>query len=247
MSSIGKEIAKGVFWIAVAKYSGIVIQLLITAVLARLISPSAFGTIAIAMVILYFLSIFSDIGLGPAVVQYKQLTKYHLNSLFSCSLYIGIFLAVILFCVSSIISSYYGDYLLEKVCQMMSIVVFFNSLNVVPNALMRKNKQFRIIALCTLTFQIISGSVAIWGAINGWGVFALLVAPIVTSIGAFCVNYYYYPLHFVFKISKDAIIIVSSYSFYQFLFSFFNYFSRNCNYSVPLGMSSCLTVVRQQV
>ena len=57
MASIKRELAKGVFWIAIAKYSGIVIQILITAILARLISPSAFGTIAVAMVILHFLNI----------------------------------------------------------------------------------------------------------------------------------------------------------------------------------------------
>ena len=43
--SYKKEITKGAFWIAVAKYSGIIVQLIITAILARLIKPSAFGTV----------------------------------------------------------------------------------------------------------------------------------------------------------------------------------------------------------
>lgn len=227
MGSIKKDLAKGVFWIAIAKYSGIVVQLLITAVLARMIAPAAFGTIAVAMVVLYFLNILSDIGIGPAVVQYKQLTMLHLNSLFTLTIYIGIVLATVLYFFSTLIADYYADMTLEYVCQMMSIVVFFQSLNVVPNALMRKNQRFRTIAIYTLSFQILSGSIAVWGAFQGWGVYALLVSPILTAIGVFGINFFYYPLRFVIQMSSEAVKMVASFSFFQFAFSFCNYFSRN--------------------
>ncbi len=227
MASVRKEITKGVFWIAVAKYSGIVVQLLITAVLARHISPSAFGTIAVAMVVLQFLNILADIGIGPAVVQYKQLTRHHLDSLFTLNIYIGIVLSLILYFSSGLISSYYRDEVLERVCQMMAVVIFFNALNVVPNALMRKDKRFRTIALRTLFFQVLSGAIAVWGALNDWGIYALLVSPILTSIGVFFVNYYNYPLRLVLKLSQEAVKTVASFSVFQFAFSFCNYFSRN--------------------
>ena len=227
MQSIKKEVTKGVFWIAIAKYSGIVIQIIITAILARLLSPAAFGTIAVAMVVLYFLNIIADIGIGPAVIQYKQLTNQHLDSLFTINIYIGLFLALLLYSASGMISSFYADDTLKRVCQMMALVVFFNSINVVPNALMRKDKRFRTIALRTVSFHILSGSIAIWGAYQGWGVYALLVSPIITSFGVFIVNFYNYPLRFVFRLSHEAIRIVASFSFFQFTFSFINYFSRN--------------------
>lgn len=225
--SYRKEVIKGAFWIAMAKYSGIVIQILITAILARLISPAAFGTIAVAMVILSFLNILADIGIGVAVVQFKNLTQHHLNSLFTLNIYIGVVLATVLYVSSHLIASYYDDAILTSVCQMMAIVVLFNSLNVVPNALMRKDKRFRTIAIRTLTFHVLSGSIAVWVAFHGWGIYALLVSPIMTSIGVFGVNYYNYPLKFVFRMSKDAVKTVSSYSSFQFAFSFCNYFSRN--------------------
>lgn len=227
MPSLKKEFAKGVFWIAIAKYSGIVIQLLITAILARLISPAAFGTIAVALVVLYFLNIFADIGIGPAVVQYKQLTKDHLNSLFTLSIYLGGILSLLLYMLSGTISFYYTDQTLEPVCQMMVFVIFFNSLNVVPNALMRRDKRFRIIALYTVSFQILSGCIAVWGAFHGWGIYALMVSPILTAIGVFCVNYCYYPLRLVLRMDNAAVKLISSFSIFQFAFSFINYFSRN--------------------
>lgn len=105
MVSIRKDVTKGVLWIAVAKYSGIVVQLVITAILARIIAPAAFGTIAVSMVILSFLNIWADIGIGPAVVQYKNLTKRHLDCLFTLNIYIGFALSAILYMSSGVIST----------------------------------------------------------------------------------------------------------------------------------------------
>ena len=240
MASFRKEITKGVFWVAIAKYSGIVIQLLITAVLARHIAPAAFGTIAVAMVVLHFLNILADIGVGPAIVQYKQLTRRHLDSLFTLNIYIGIGLFFILYFSSGVISSYYKDVALERVCQMMAMVIFFNALNVVPNALMRKDKRFRTIALRTLFFQVFSGTIAVWGAVNGWGIYALLVSPILTSIGVFGVNYWNYPLRYVLRMDDGAIKTVASFSIFQFAFSFCNYFSRNLD-KLIIGKSFSMT------
>lgn len=227
MPSFKKEIAKGVFWIGLAKYSGIAIHLLITAILARLISPAAFGTVALATVVLHFLIILADIGIGPAIVQYKQLTKRHLNSLFTLNTYIAIVLSLVLFFLSDAISVYYADETLDHVCQLMVLVIFFHSLNVVPNALMRRDKRFKTIAYRTVSFQILSGSIAVWGAFHGWGIYALLVSPMMTAVGVFGVNYYNYPLRLVLHMDKAAVKMISSFSIFQFAFTFFNYFSRN--------------------
>ena len=225
--SIRKDFINGVFWIATAKYSGILVSLIVTAILARKISPAAFGTIAVAMVILHFLNILADIGIGPAIVQYKELSQKKLNDIFTLTLLIGILLSGSLYIGAYFIASYYKNAVLVSVCQWMCIVIFFNSINVVPNGLMRREKRFKTIALRTLFFHVLSGSLAVWAAFRGWGIYALLISPIITAIGVFSVNYYNYPLQLVYHIKKTSITAVSSFSIYQFLFSFFNYFSRN--------------------
>lgn len=227
MASFKRDLTKGVFWIAVAKYSGIVVQLLITAILARRITPAAFGTVAVAMVILYFLDILTDIGIGPAVVQYKQLTKSHLNSLFTLTTYLGVLLTGAFYFLSGFIADFYDDIMLERVCQLMSLVILFHSLNVVPYSMMRKDQRFRAIAFRSLFFRIITGIIAVWGAFHGWGIYSLLVSPILTAIGFFCLNYYDYRPQLVLRMNKDAVKMVASFSFFQFAFSFCNYFSRN--------------------
>lgn len=225
--SIKKELTKGVFWIALAKYSGIFISLGITAILARHISPAAFGTMAVATVIMAFLDIFTELGIGAAIIQFKDLTKRQINSLFMVGCFIGIVLACGLYFLSHPIANYYNDAQLIPVCHWLAICLLFNALNIVPNGLMLRNKRFRVVSLRTLTFQIISGAIAIWGALHGWGIYALIVNPVTTSIGVFIVNFFNYPQKLIINIDFGAVRRVWKYSFFQFLFNIINYFSRN--------------------
>lgn len=225
--SIKSELTKGVFWIALAKYSGIFISLGITAILARHITPAAFGTMAVASVIMAFLDIFTDLGIGAAIIQFKDLTNRQINSLFMVSCCIGLALAIGLYYLSNLLAHFYEDNQLVPVCHWLSITLLFNAFNIVPNGMMLKNKRFRIVSLRTLSFQILSGSIAVWGALHGWGIYALIVTPVTTSIGVFLVNFYNYPQKIIFDLDLDAIKKVWKYSSFQFLFNVTNYFSRN--------------------
>lgn len=227
MPSIKQEIAKGVFWIAVARYSGIFISLGITAILARNVSPAAFGTMAVATVITAFLDIFIDMGFGTAIVQFKDLTKRQINSIFMVGTGIGLILATGMFFAATFIADYYGDSTLVIVCRCLCIPILFGALNIVPNGLMMKAKRFKTVALRTLFFQVLCGCVAVIGALHGWGIYALIVTPVITSVGVFIVNFINYPQKLTFDIDFGAIRRVWGYSSFQFLFNFVNYFSRN--------------------
>ena len=82
MSSVKKELVSGVMYTGAAKYAGIVVALGVTAVLARMLPPEDFGPIAVATVIITFFNVFSDWGIGPAVIQNKQLTRHDLGGIF---------------------------------------------------------------------------------------------------------------------------------------------------------------------
>ena len=97
MGSIKKELLSGVFYTAIAKYSGILISLIITGVLARLISPDKFGIVAVVTVITFFFSIFSDLGIGAAIIQNKELQQKDLNHLFSFTVWSGCILTLLFF------------------------------------------------------------------------------------------------------------------------------------------------------
>ncbi len=227
MPSIKQDMLHGVFWSAVEKYSGLVVSIAVSMVLARILSPAEYGVVAIATVIISFLNIFCTLGIGPAVIQKKDLTDKDIDSIFTFSLCIGIVMSVLFFCSSWFIARFYGNHLLVPICQILSIQVFFASANMVPNALMSKNKRFKEIARRTLTLQITSGVISIIAAFKGAGAYSLLISPVITSIGIFIWNRMYYRVHMDWKFNLEPVKRIFSFSSYQFLFSLVNYFSRN--------------------
>ena len=91
--STKKDLLSGVFWTALSRYSGFFIQIVITAVLARLLTPEDFGVIAIALVFITFFNLLSDFGIGPAIIQVKDLDNNEINSIFSITIWGGVFLS----------------------------------------------------------------------------------------------------------------------------------------------------------
>ena len=81
--NLKSQLFSGVFYTALAKYSGVVISLVVAGVLARLLSPDDFGIVAIATVIIAFFNLFTDMGVSPAIVQHKTLTREELSDIFS--------------------------------------------------------------------------------------------------------------------------------------------------------------------
>lgn len=225
--SLKKELSTGVAYNAISKYSGIIVSLIVSAVLARLISPEDFGVIAVAMVIITFFSVFSDLGIAPAIIQNKSLTKENLSDIFSFTFWLGLALSLGFFFSSWAVGSYYNMNKLIHICQILSINLFFVTVNIVPSALLYKNKEFKFIAFRAFTVQFLGGLISIIAALNGAGLYALLISPIFSSITLFTVNILRYPQRMKLIFNLSSLKIIFSYSSYQFLFNLINYFSRN--------------------
>lgn len=225
--SFKKELTLGVFYTAITKYSGIVLNIVITAVLARLVGPEDFGVIGIATVFITFFGLFSEFGLSAAVVQRKDLNNDNISDIFSFTFYLGIILGILFFCASDAIGDYYNSNKLSTVCKILSISLTLGSLNIVPNALIGKEKEFKFIAERTLSIQIICGIISIIAAFKGLGVYALIISSILGNLLVFIVSYLHRPIRLKFKFNIKTLLSVASYSLYQFAFSILNYFGRN--------------------
>lgn len=225
--AIKQEFVKGVFWTGLAKYTGILVSLVISAILARLITPSEFGTVAIVTVIINFMGMFATMGIFPAIIQRNDLTQRNLNSIFTFTLISGAVAMLIMIGLSWFIADFYGDTTLIYVSWILSIYLFFTAANIVPNALMAKNKRFKEIAIRTFLLQVVSGILSVFAAFAGWGVYALVVTPIFSGIGILIYNMQFFPCHIDWKLDMKPIKSISNFSAFELLFEFVNYFSRN--------------------
>lgn len=227
MPSTKKELASGVLYTTIAKYSSTAVQLGVSAILARLLTPADYGVVTIATVFILFFNIISDIGIGPAIIQFKDLDRQDLCNIFSFTACAGSCMCILFFLSSWPIASYYNNDTLVPVCQWLSLAILFNCLNIVPQNLQYKRKRFRFTAIVSLSANIITAIMAICMAYCGFGVYTLVFQQISSVFIIFVAYYFQDKLTIVFKIDWAPLKRISSYSTYQFLFNFINYFSRN--------------------
>lgn len=228
MGSKQKEFTRDVSYIAVSKYSGILVSIIISMVLARLLSPTDYGVVAIATVFIVFFSLFTDMGIGSAIIQRQDLTTKDLSNISGWSFWMGLVFGGIFFLAAYPIAKFYNQKVLISICQLLSLQLLFSSLNIVPNALLSKDKKFKLIAIRNITIQVGCGILAIITAYLGLGLYALLINPILGSFLLFAVNEISMRQKFrIFFPSGQPLKKIFSYSSFQFLSQLVNYFGNN--------------------
>lgn len=225
MNEIGLK--KAVIINFIAKYSNIIVQLILNAILARLLTPDDYGIVAIISVFITFFSIIADMGIGPAIIQNKKLSKEENIDIFTFTIYVAIFISI-LFCIVSIpISMIYSNKIYIQLGCITSIGIFFNVLNIVPSSLLYKEKRFKDIGIRTVSVTCIAGAITIVLAFLGAKYYAIIANSIVMAFIIFIWNYSSVDLSIKFKFNKESIRKIREFSLFQFGFNIINYFSRN--------------------
>lgn len=227
MGSVKQQMTKGVFWTALDKYTNAIISLIISMVLARLLTPYDFGVVATASVFLAFLTLFTSIGIAPAIIQRKDLTDDEVDHIFTFTILLGLVIGGIFFISSWPIADFYDNDLLRPVIQILSLGLFLSAMNIVPAALMSKNLRFKQMATRSIAFNVFFGIVGVLAAFLGAGVFALVCPQIIASLCTFFYNRHFYPVHIKFPLSFAPIQKIFSYSIFVFFTSFGSYLGRN--------------------
>lgn len=210
-----------------SKYTSLFVQLFITAILARLLPPEDFGTLAIILVFLNLFIPFADMGIGAAIIQYQDLDDRDYGALFSFSILFALALTV-LFCAASVpIALFFANDQLVPLCCLGSLSLLFATLNMVPNGLLLKDQRFMSIGIRLFVVTVIAGIIAIIMAFSGWGVYALIWHNIIAGAITFLWNYFARPIRHLTVRFVASLKKVFSYSVFQFGSSMVNYFSTN--------------------
>lgn len=155
----------------------LILKIGVLAVLARLVSPKEFGLMGIAVVIVEFSKLFSQMGVGPCIVQKKDLEERHLTTGFTLSLLLGLFFAGSLILLAPVFQSFFKMDGLQNILRAISSIFLVNSVTVTGQALLQRNMKFKLIASVeVLSYALGYGVVGIVMAYLGMGVWALVIA-----------------------------------------------------------------------
>lgn len=229
MNNYRKVLGRGIFFTALSKYSNVVFSIIIGAILARLLTPAEFGIVALVTVFVTFFNLLSNFGIGPAVVQNRNLEDSDIKSIFTLSILLGFFFAGIFFLAAPFIANFYNEPELVNVTRILSLAILMYSIQVVPYALCQKKLRFKELGAITVIVQITSGAIAILLAYRGFSYYALVFKSILDGLATFIAFYWLSPVPITLKIKIRSIRKIAKFSSFQFMFNFINYFSRNAD------------------
>lgn len=218
---------RGVGWVGTSQITRVLLQLGITAILARLLTPNDFGLIAMVVVFTNFVMIFRDFGLTAALIQRKGLTEEHLSSSFWINVLVGLLLTLLLAALAPAIAYFYSEDRLTFIIIALASTFFISSFGIVQIALFTKELKFKPLAIVEILAVAISGILALFLAFAGFGVWSLVWQQIISSFirVIFLWNFSSWKPKFLFRWPRVKRLL--SFGLNLTGFRFVNYFNRN--------------------
>lgn len=170
-------------WLSYGKAAYFLLQLVVLGVLARLITPAAFGVVSAALVVIGFSAIASTLGLGAALVQRPVLERRHIDTAFTFSFLLGLALGAIIWFGAPLAARFLRMPEVTPVLRALAWVFPLNGLGAVGQALLSRELHFSWLAnLDVVSYGVGYGIIGIITALIGWGVWSLVAAQIGQAI-----------------------------------------------------------------
>lgn len=166
----------------IERFSAQGIQFLLTIVIARLVSPTDYGLIAMLGIFLSIAQTFVDSGFSNALVQKQNRTDDDFSTVFYFNIGIGFLTYLLLFVISPLIANFYKEPQLELLTRVIGINIVVTSFSVVHRAKLTISLNFKTLSIASLIGVIISGFIAIYLAYCGYGVWAIAIQSLVNNL-----------------------------------------------------------------
>ena len=150
------------------------VSFLVSIILARLLAPEAYGTIALAMVFINILQVFVDSGMGTALIQKKDADDLDFSSVFYFNIAACLVLYAGLFLAAPSIAQFYGDPALTALVRALSLTVVVSGVRNIQQSYVSRHLMFKRFFFSTIGSTLASAVVGIAMAYAGFGVWALV-------------------------------------------------------------------------
>ena len=169
---------RGLGWKAFSQISVQAMAVVTTIFIARLLTPSEVGLMAMVMVFATLAINLSDVALGAALVQRETLTEEDRSTAFWLNNAVGVLLTVAAFFLAGPIANLYGEPQVELLLQVTSITFILTTLGATQNSLLIRDMRFRSLEVRSVIASAVAGTVAIVSAVLGAGTWAIVAQSI---------------------------------------------------------------------
>ncbi len=177
-ASFGGQIRRAVIWRSGSQILAQMTQWTATFLVIRILTPDDYGLFAMTQVVLVLLSMLNGYGLASGLVQQAKVTEREIRQLFGMLLLLSAVLATGQLALAPLAAAYYHQPMVGTLLRVQALLYLTTPFIALPTALLSRTMDFRHQAKANILASIVSAGTALGGALAGWGVWALVWAPI---------------------------------------------------------------------
>lgn len=172
--SLRTKVLRGLKWTVFGRLASQIVTWAVTIYVIRLLNPEDYGLMSLATIFSALFAMVAEIGLGPALVQSKEVPPERLRQIFGIVILTnGAACLLMAAVIAPLVAAFFGEIRLELVVQVIALQFLPAAFAVVPAALLDREMKFRGRAIADLSATIGGAIVTLILAYMGYGVFAL--------------------------------------------------------------------------
>ncbi len=177
-----KRFFSGFIWKFSERTMSQLVSFIVSIVLARILSPHAYGIVALVNVFIVIADVFVTSGFSSALIQKKEADELDFSTIFWCSWVFSLVIYGVIYVISPGIATFYHNDQLIPILRVFALKLPISAFNSIQQAYVSRKLAFRKIFVSTSIATSFSGIVGIGFAQAGWGVWALVIQYIVNAI-----------------------------------------------------------------
>lgn len=178
----------GVIWSFINQFGTQILAIAPAMILARLLSPSEYGIIAMASIFNGFAFVLSSGGFNDALLQKKNVDHLDYCSVYYFNIFVNIFFYLVFFFIAPFCANFFNEPLVTSVMRVSLLSLPLLAIGGVHAIILRRNLNFKVPAIRNIIVQIVSAMVAIIMALSGCGVWSLVVQGVIQTLGNSVIN-----------------------------------------------------------
>lgn len=169
-----RSVLSNFMWRFAERSGAQLVQLVVSIVLARILAPTDYGTVALMNVFIGILGIFVHCGLGSALIQKKDADDIDFSSVFYAQMMFCIIIYAGLFIAAPFIAGFYGVPDMTAMVRVLGLTLIIAGVKNIQTSYVSRTMQFKRFFFATLGGTIGAAFVGIGMAVAGFGAWALI-------------------------------------------------------------------------
>ena len=225
MKNLKQSVIKGIAWRSTVDISNLILQIVFTAILARLLTPADFGIVVMALLFIRFVKMMTQIGFGTAIIQSQDITQAQISAIFLIQICIACFISLFCYLAAPLAANFFNQSKLTELIHILTWVVLINSF-AFPQIILQKKMQFGGSSILEMFSMMVSNIIGITMAFKGYGIWSLVFRQMTQAI-IFTIGIWIIAKWIPVKPQFTGLKKLFNFGLYMLGSKIFHYFSQN--------------------